>query len=94
MRNSDLEIVLPELISVKKKLSLLTSLDPELFSVNKDDFEEHAKDLLHGIIELSKDINSDITAIKLQIEYVLKKWFSTAGIRGLFYLGLGTMSPK
>lgn len=73
MRNSDLEIVLSELISVKKKLSLLSSLDPELFSVKKEDFEEHAKDLLHGVIELSNDINSDITAIKLHIEYVLRK---------------------
>ena len=73
MRNSDLEIVLSELISVKKKLSLLSSLDPELFSVKKEDFGEHAKDLLHGVIELSNDINSDITAIKLQIEYVLRK---------------------
>ena len=68
----DLEIVLPELAQIRTKLAVLSSLDPDLFSVNEDDYIEHSKELLHGVVKIAKEINVDIIDITHQIEYILK----------------------
>ena len=68
----DLEIVLPELAQIRTKLAVLSSLDPELLSVEEDDYIEHSKELLHGVVKIAKEINVDIIAITHQIEYILK----------------------
>lgn len=72
MKKQDLEIVLPELVQVRTKLALLTSLDPELFNISEDDYVEHTKELIHGVVKIAKEVTSDLIAVKLQIEYVLK----------------------
>ena len=68
----DLEIVLPELAQIRTKLAVLSYLDPDLFLVNEDDYIEHSKELLQGVVTIAKEINVDIIAITHQIEYVLK----------------------
>ncbi len=68
----DLEIVLPELAQIRTKLAVLSSLDPDLISVNEDDYIEHSKELIYGVVKIAKEINVDIIAITQQIEYILK----------------------
>ena len=72
MKKQDLEIVLPELVQIRTKLALLTSLDPELLNISEDDYVEHFQELIYGVVKIAKEVSSDLTAIKLQIEYVLK----------------------
>lgn len=64
----DLQDSISNLIDVRSKLSLLSSIDAELFNLPSDSYSPKVRELLHGVKILSSSISHDIENIIENLE--------------------------